>query len=128
MNRFPPWKYALLIIVLGLGLVYALPNIYGDDPAVQVSSARGFDLQQELVGQVERTLESAGIEHGRSEFSPQRILIRFANSDRQLRAADALRDALDDDEYVVALNLAPATPAWLAGLNAEPMVLGLDLQ
>jgi preprotein translocase subunit SecD len=127
MNRFPPWKYALLIIVLGLGLVYALPNIYGDNPAVQVSSARGFDLQSEFVGTVERTLESAGVEHGPVDFSPQRLLVRFESADRQLRAADALRETLGED-YVVALNLAPATPSWLASLGAEPMVLGLDLQ
>ncbi len=127
MNRLPPWKYALLIIVLGLGLVYALPNIYGDNPAVQVSSSRGFELQQELAGEVERTLESAGLEHGPMDLSPQRLLVRFANTDRQLRAADALRDAFGDD-YVVALNLAPATPPWLSALGAEPMVLGLDLQ
>lgn len=127
MNRLSPWKYALLIIVLGLGFIYALPNIYGDDPAVQVSSARGFDLQQELVGQVDRTLDAAGIDHGQTDLSSQRLLIRFGNADRQLRAADALRESLGDD-YVVALNLAPATPAWLAGLGAEPMVLGLDLQ
>ncbi|WP_376696857.1 protein translocase subunit SecD [Wenzhouxiangella sp. EGI_FJ10305] len=127
MNRFPPWKYALLIIVLGLGFLYALPNIFGDDPAVQVSSSRGFDLQQEIVGSVERTLESADVEHGPTEFSPQRLLIRFGNTDRQLRAADALRESLGDD-YVVALNLAPATPSWLAAMGGEPMVLGLDLQ
>src|SRR5699024_7397333 len=124
MNRLSPWKYALLIIALGLGLIYALPNIYGDDPAVQVSSARGFELSQELVGEVERTLESAGLEHGPMDLSPQRLLVRFANTDRQLRAADALRDAFGDD-YVVALNLAPATPTWLSSLGAEPMVLGL---
>jgi len=127
MNRFAPWKYALLVIALGLGLVYALPNIYGDDPAVQVSSSRGFDLQQELVGEVERVLDAASIEHGPSEFSSQRLLVRFDDTDRQLRAADALREALGDD-YVVALNLAPATPAWLDAIDAEPMVLGLDLQ
>jgi preprotein translocase subunit SecD len=127
MNRFPAWKYALLIVVLLLGVIYALPNIYGDDPAIQVSSARGFDLQPELESQVDRVLESESIEHGRIEFSPQRVLVRFSGSDRQLRAADALREALGDD-YVVALNLAPATPDWLSALGAEPMVLGLDLQ
>jgi preprotein translocase subunit SecD len=127
MNRFPPWKYALLVIVLGLGIIYALPNLFGDDPAVQVSSARGFDLQEPLVGEVERTLESASIEYGSTSLTPQRLMIRFDNSDRQLRAADALREALGED-YVVALNLAPATPPWLAALNADPMVLGLDLQ
>lgn len=127
MNRFPPWKYALLVIIIGLGLVYALPNIFGDDPAVQVSSTRGFELQQELTGQVERVLDGEDIEYGRVQFEPERLLVRFADTDRQLRASDALREELGDD-YVVALNLAPATPPWLDALGADPMVLGLDLQ
>jgi len=127
MNRFPPWKYALLIIALGLGMVYALPNIFGDDPAVQVSSSRGFELQDEIVGTVERSLESADAEYRSTDLTPQRLLIRFGNTDGQLRAADALRESLGDD-YVVALNLAPATPPWLSVFGAKPMVLGLDLQ
>jgi preprotein translocase subunit SecD len=127
MNRFPPWKYAMLVIVLGLGLVYALPNLFGEDPAVQISSIRGFELERELPARVEGILDAAGIEAGVIEFVPQRMLIRFDSVDRQGRAADALREALSD-EYVVALNLAPATPNWLRGLGAEPMVLGLDLQ
>lgn len=127
MNRFPPWKYALLIIVIGMGLVYALPNLYGDDPAVQVSSTRGFELQQELTGQVERVLDGEGVEYDRIQFEPERLLIRFGSNDRQVRAADELREELGDD-YVVALNLAPATPPWLDMLGADPMVLGLDLQ
>jgi preprotein translocase subunit SecD len=127
MNRFPPWKYALLVIALGVGLVYALPNIFGEDPAVQVSSIRGFELERELQGRVEGILQTAGIEYSRIEAEPQRLLVRLDSVDRQTRAQDALREALDD-EYVVALNLAPATPGWLRALGAEPMVLGLDLQ
>jgi len=127
MNRFPPWKYALLVIVIGLGLVYALPNLYGEDPAVQVSSIRGFELDQNMSSRVETILDTAGIEYGQIEFAPQRLLVRLGNVDRQTRAADALRDSLSED-YVVALNLAPATPPWLQTLGAAPMVLGLDLQ
>lgn len=127
MNRFPPWKYALLVIVIGLGLVYALPNLYGEDPAVQVSSIRGFELDQNMSSRVETILDTAGIEYGQIEFEPQRLLVRLSNVDRQTRAADALRDSLGED-YVVALNLAPATPPWLQALGAAPMVLGLDLQ
>ena len=127
MNRFPPWKYALLVIVLGVGLVYALPNIFGEDPAVQVSSIRGFELERDLPGRVEGILQTAGIEYSRIEVEPQRLLVRLDSVDRQSRAQDALRDTLDED-YVVALNLAPATPGWLRALGAEPMVLGLDLQ
>ena len=127
MNRFPPWKYALLIIVLGVGLVYALPNIFGDDPAVQISSIRGFELEQDMVTRVEGILETHGIESRAIDFEPQRMLVRLDNVDSQSRAADILRDELDED-YVVALNLAPATPGWIRMLRAEPMVLGLDLQ
>ncbi len=127
MNRFPRWKYVLLIIVIFAGIIYALPNIFGDDPAVQVSSLRGFELERELPAEVERILEAQGLEYGQVEFEPQRLLVRFDNTDRQLRAADILREDLDED-YVVALNLAPATPPWLRMFGAEPMVLGLDLQ
>ncbi len=127
MNRFPRWKYVLLIIVIFAGIIYALPNIFGDDPAVQVSSQRGFELERELPAEVERLLEAEGLEYHHVEFEPQRLLVRFDSTDRQLRAADVLRDELGD-EYVVALNLAPATPRWLGMFGAEPMVLGLDLQ
>ncbi len=127
MNRVPPWKYALLIIVIGLGLVYALPNLFGDDPAVQVSSLRGFELERDMAGRIESVLQAENIEFSRIDADAQRLLVRFDNVDRQARAADALRDALGE-EYVVALNLAPATPDWLRLLRAEPMVLGLDLQ
>ncbi len=127
MNRFPAWKYALLIIVLGLGIIYAAPNLFGDDPAVQVSSIRGFELEDDLIERVEMLLNEADIEIRAVETEPQRMLVRFDNPDRQARAADLLRDELGR-EYVVALNLAPATPGWLQALRAEPMVLGLDLQ
>ena len=127
MNRSPRWKYVLLIIVILAGIIYALPNIFGDDPAVQVSSLRGFELEQELAAEVERVLEAEGLEFIQVEFDPQRLMVRFDNTDRQLRAADILRDELGED-YVVALNLAPATPRWLGMFGAEPMVLGLDLQ
>ncbi len=127
MNRFPPWKYALLIIVIGVGSIYALPNLFGDDPAVQISSIRGFELEQDMVTRVESALDAQNIEYGGIEFEPQRMLVRFDNVDRQGRAAEVLRETLGPD-YVVALNLAPATPAWLRAINGEPMVLGLDLQ
>src|SRR5690554_3028400 len=100
MSQFPTWKYVLLIVVLVLGAIYALPNIYGDDPAVQVSSSRGFDLQSELVGQIENQLDSAGIAYRQVDFSPQRVLVRFDNTDRQMRAADLLRDSFGTDFVV----------------------------
>ena len=127
MNRFPPWKYALLVIALGVGIVYALPNLFGDDPAVQVSSLRGFELEADLPNRIELLLDGAQIEFRSIETEPQRLLVRLDNPDRQARAADLLREELGRN-YVVALNLAPATPSWLRLLRAEPMVLGLDLQ
>ena len=127
MNRYPAWKYILLVVVLAIGVIYALPNLFGEDPAVQVSSARGFDLQPELSETVTDTLDDEGIDYSATDFTPQRMLVRFGNTDRQLRAQDVLRETLGD-QYVVALNLAPATPTWLRMLNASPMVLGLDLQ
>lgn len=127
MNKFPAWKYALLIIALGLGAIYALPNLFGDDPSVQVSSVRGFELPRELPNDVGLALDSAGLEYRAIDFTPQRLLVRFNNTDLQGRAADTLRERLGD-EYVVALNLAPATPDSLRAISAEPMVLGLDLQ
>jgi len=128
MNRFPAWKYALLVIALGIGMLYALPNLYGDDPAVQVSSIRGFELEPDLSGRVESLLNAAEIEPEAIEFQPQRLLVRLGSPDLQARAADVLREALSSEDYVVALNLAPSTPGWLRALQAEPMVLGLDLQ
>src|SRR6056297_1331382 len=128
MNRFPPWKYALILIALGIGVLYALPNLFGDDPAVQVSSIRGFELEADLPGRVEGLLDSAEIDYDAIEFQPQRLLVRLSSTDLQARAADLLRESLSDEDYVVALNLAPSTPGWLRAIQAEPMVLGLDLQ
>jgi len=127
MNRYSAWKYILLILVLVFGGLYALPNLFGDDPAVQVSSTRGFELDPALQDLIEDTLADEEIEPGVIDFAPERILVRLVDSDQQLKAADALREELGD-AYVVALNLAPATPNWLRAVNAEPMVLGLDLQ
>ncbi|MGK7296000.1 MAG: protein translocase subunit SecD [Candidatus Wenzhouxiangella sp. M2_3B_020] len=127
MNRYPAWKYILLIAVLAVGIIYALPNLFGDDPAVQVSSSRGFELDPALEGVVEGVLESEEIDAGSMDFTPERLMVRVSGSEEQLQLADALRAELGD-AYVVALNLAPATPDWLRAIGAEPMVLGLDLQ
>jgi len=127
MNRYAPWKYILLIMVLVVGVLYALPNLFGDDPAVQISSARGFDLDPAVETLGMDVAERRGIEIRATDFTPQRLMLTVNSSEDQLALADALRDELGD-AYVVALNLAPATPAWLRAINASPMVLGLDLQ
>ena len=128
MNQYPAWKYLLLIVLLTVGIVYALPNLYGEDPAVQVSSGRNAVLGETLAGLVETRLADSGLRSKSIEMSEKdRLLIRFGNTEDQLAAADVIKDALGSD-YIVALNLAPSTPAWLQGINALPMYLGLDLR
>lgn len=126
-NHFPVWKNILVLIILLIGIVYSLPNIYGNDPAVQVSSSNATPLQQSQADEVKTSIETAGIGIKSFEFANDKILVRFNNTDQQLKAADLLRDKMSG-KATVALNLAPATPAWLSALGAEPMYLGLDLR
>lgn len=127
MNRYPIWKYLLIVIVVIVGLIYALPNLYGKDPALQISATRGGEVSELTEFQVSTALEEAGIEYRSMEIGPENLTIRFKNEDTQLKAQSVVRESLGRG-YVVALNLAPATPGWLAELNAEPMFLGLDLR
>ena len=127
MNQYPPWKYLLILVVLAVGAVFALPNLYGKDPALQISAIRGEQPISEIKADAEQALSEEQIENIGSSEQENRVLIRFADTDTQGRAADVLRNRMGDN-YVVALNLAPATPAWLGIFGAEPMVLGLDLQ
>jgi preprotein translocase subunit SecD len=126
-NHYPLWKNLLVLIVFAVSTIYALPNLYGDDPSVQVASTRPAKLTQEQANQVESTIKTAGLNIKAFEFKDGHILARFNNTDDQLKAADLLRDKMGDD-YNVALNLAPTTPAWLRSLGAEAMYLGLDLR
>jgi len=126
-NRYPLWKNLLVLIIFTIGIVYALPNLYGDDPSVQVSSAHAAKLVQEQANQVESAIKDAGVGIKAFEFKEDHILARFNNTDDQMKAADLLRDKMGSD-YTVALNLAPTTPAWLRSLGAEAMYLGLDLR
>ncbi|WP_261641443.1 protein translocase subunit SecD [Erwinia mallotivora] len=127
LNRYPLWKYIMLVVVLIVGLVYALPNLYGEDPAVQITGARGSAASEQTLGQVQNVLKQENIQSKSIALENGAIMARFANGDVQLRARDAITRVLGED-YVVALNLAPATPAWLSMLAAEPMKLGLDLR
>jgi preprotein translocase subunit SecD len=127
MNQYPAWKYLLIIVLLVVGIFYALPNLYGEDPAVQISAARGGVLADTIPGLVETKLSDAGLSTKAVETTDERLLIRFNNTEDQLTAADLLKDALGDG-YIAALNLAPSTPAWLQAINALPMYLGLDLR
>ncbi len=126
INQYPAWKYALIAVALLAGIVFALPNLFGEDPAVQVSPVRGAPVDGALRDHLVDRIESAGITAQRTEVT-DRLLIRFGSAEDQLRAREIIEDELDR-RYVVALNLAPSTPAWLAGLGALPMYLGLDLR
>ena len=126
INQYPPWKYALIAVALVAGVIFALPNLFGEDPAVQVSAVRGASIDETLRDRLVGRIETAGITAREAEIT-DRLLIRFASGEDQLKARDIIEDVLDR-RYVVALNLAPATPDWLAGVGALPMYLGLDLR
>jgi preprotein translocase subunit SecD len=126
MNQYPPWKYILIALIVVFSALYALPNIYGKDPAIQVSH-RTQQVSELVRYEVEEALKTAGIGHEPVEMEQNSLVVRFPNEEIQLRAQDAVRQALGS-AYTVALNLAPATPAWLESVGAEPMFLGLDLR
>jgi preprotein translocase subunit SecD len=142
VNRYPTWGYALIALAIALGFLYTLPNFFGESPAVQVSSARAtLKVDAALLQKVQDTLNKAGLEYRGAVFDATGIRVRFADTDTQLKAKDAIHAALnpgaapqatpEDDpnvSYVVALNLLPASPAWLAAIRALPMYLGLDLR
>ncbi|CFR01647.1 preprotein translocase subunit SecD [Yersinia massiliensis] len=117
----------MLIVVIFIGLLYALPNLYGEDPAVQITGARGIAASETTLVQVRDVLEKDNIASKSIALENGAILARFKDTDVQLRAREALVAAMGD-KYVIALNLAPATPSWLAKLGADPMKLGLDLR
>ncbi len=127
MNRYPLWKYLLISVVIAVGCLYALPNIYGKDPALQVSAARGGEVSELTRYAVEDALDTAGIEYGAITVGQGNLVVRFADEGTQLKAQDVVKEALGRT-HTVALNLAPATPGWLRALGAEPMFLGLDLR
>jgi len=126
-NYFPIWKNSLIILILTLAVIYALPNFFGEDPSVQLSPNRGAVLDQSLVDQAQKSLSAQGLKPKAVELSDKRLLVRFDDTDLQLRAADTLK-GIYGDRYTVALNLAPATPGWLRAIGAAPMYLGLDLR
>ena len=133
MNRYPLWKYLVIAVALVIGLIYALPNLFGESPAVQVSSARTtVKVDAGTVTQVEQALEAAKVPLSRIQFEGNSVRARFETTDQQIQARDAIERALNVDpanaNYVVALSLVPRTPAWLASLGASPMYLGLDLR
>ena len=127
MLTYARWKYAVLLVVLLLSALYALPNVFQKVPSVQVSANRGGRIDAALVTRVRDTLGKAGVPPVAVEQDANDVLVRLGNTDQQVRASDALREALGND-YVVALNLASTVPSWLEKIGAKPMLLGLDLQ
>lgn len=127
LNQTPIWKYLLVLFVLGMCTLYALPNLYGEDHAVQISSGKTTTVTSDMVSAVETSLQQAEIVYKAVEYKDDRLLVRLNDSDTQLVAREHLNDAFGDS-YLVAMNLAPDTPPWLESLNAAPMKLGLDLR
>lgn len=133
MNRYPVWKYAILVIVLLVGVLYTLPNFFGEAPAVQVSSAKATVKVDPAVQQrVEEALKAAGVTPDFVELEGNSVRARFDAPDTQLKAKDAIQKALvpdaSDPSFIVALNLVSRSPVWLKSLHANPMYLGLDLR
>jgi len=127
MLEFPRWKYFLILIVLAVSALYALPNIYQKDPAVQITANRGGQIDDALRDRVLGDLKQAGVEPLSVAKEGDSLIVRLPTLQAQTAANDALRDEMGED-YVVALNLASTVPEWLSNLGASPMVLGLDLQ
>ncbi|MBK31162.1 MAG: protein translocase subunit SecD [Legionellales bacterium] len=127
MNRYSTWKYILILFFVGLGLLFALPNIYGKDPSIQVSAARSAEISELTEFQITAALDEAGLPYKSTALGTGNLTIRFDDEETQLRAQAIVKESLGRS-YVVALNLAPATPDWLSKFGAEPMSLGLDLR
>jgi preprotein translocase subunit SecD len=133
MNRYPFWKYAIIVIALLMGSIYTLPNFFGEAPAVQVSAGKpSVKVDAALQARVEAALKAANLSPDMLTLDNGSIKARFDNTDTQIKAKDAIQQALvpdaNDPSYVVALNLLARSPAWLTSLGASPMYLGLDLR
>ncbi len=128
MNQYPTWKYVLIASVIFICAIYALPNLFGEDPSVQISPAYARDMKitEQVQDRVEAKLKEVDISYTSIDRNPRQLLVRFKDTDTQLKAYTILKKALS--EYVVAQNLAPATPEWLRSLGGQPMYLGLDLR
>ena len=132
MNQYPIWKYLLVAVVVVAGALYSAPNLFGEDPAIQISSTRGVKVEAAVMGDLEALLQRHAITPKSLVIDGGLLLVRFKGTDDQIKAKAAIDDELFKDggrrQYSVALNLAPSTPAWMATVNALPMYLGLDLR
>ncbi len=133
MNRYPLWKYLIIVVTLLVGVIYTLPNLFGEAPAVQVSAGKATTkVEPATLARVEGALKAAGITSERLTLEGNSVWARFDTPDMQLKAKDVIEKAVNPDPsdpgYIVALNLVPRSPAWMAAINAKPMYLGLDLR
>jgi preprotein translocase subunit SecD len=128
VNRYPAWKYALIAVAMIVGILYTLPNVFPEVPAVQVSTSKsGVKVDASTLQTVEEALKAANVPYRGEALDATGIKVRFADADTQLRAKEVLQKALGDN-YIVALNLVSSSPRWLASIGALPMYLGLDLR
>ncbi len=127
LNQYPWWKYLIIALVVIPGIFYAVPNLFGDDPGLQIRGTRGNDVDTALMARVTDTLAAAGIAPKAAELDAENLKIRFGSGEDQLRARDLLIGELQGN-YTAALTLLPSTPSWMKALNAQPMYLGLDLR
>ena len=127
INQYPWWKNLLIVVVVVVGALFALPNLYGEDPALQISSNRGVSISDTTLDAVRSELDRLSIEEKGMEMTDMGLILRFNNTEDQLRARDNLERVLTEG-FTLALNLAPATPDWLRSMGGLPMYLGLDLR
>ncbi|ENV1280691.1 protein translocase subunit SecD [Vibrio cholerae] len=127
LNRYPLWKYLMVMLTIAVAALYALPNIYGEDPAIQITGARGASVYMSTLDAVTDALNKAQLSQKSIALENGSILVRFNDTDTQISARDIISEALGKDK-IVALNLAPSTPDWLESIGAAPMKLGLDLR
>ncbi len=127
MTRYPLWKYILILVVCAMGILYAFPNLYGDDPGIQMRGARGLSIERSLTGDIEKVLQENDIAATAVHYVDNSVDVQFADNDTQLRAREVLNKEFGK-EHTIALTLLSAAPQWLTGMGLSPMNLGLDLR
>ncbi|MBB1391727.1 protein translocase subunit SecD, partial [Shewanella sp. SG44-6] len=127
LNKYPMWKNIMVMLIIAIGSFYAIPNLFGEDHAVQIVATRGAEVTASTQTTVVDLLESQGIAVKRAELENGQLLVRVQNPEQQLLAKESIAELLGQ-KYTVALNLAPATPKWLEAVGGSPMKLGLDLR
>jgi preprotein translocase subunit SecD len=128
LNQYPLWKNLTILFVVLIGILYALPNVFGQDPSLSVTANRDAAVDEALERQVDTAIAQAGIQPKRVERSADSLLVRFASPEDQLRGQEAVAGVLTDNRYSHALTLSPDVPGWLTALGGQPMNLGLDLR